>query len=368
MIYANHAGTSWPKAPGVAAAMHAALLADPRENAERYRDAHAAIGRFLRIESQDRLVLTPSCTAALAVIVGDLAWQRGDAVLTSQLEHHALARSVQKLVTERGVEHRIAAYQPGRPIDLDAVESQLRDGRVRLVAVTGASNITGECLPIAELATLARRYGALTLLDAAQVAGLLPLDVAALGIDLLTFAGHKALLGPLGIGGFWSAPHVTFDCPTAVCAIGARDDAGARRRPAPGFCDVGSVNLPGAMGLAAALRWLGERSATDRERPLALARRLYQECLARPRCRVLGGTAPPTAPRTTTVSLLVEGLPLERAEAHFAARDIVVRAGQHCAAMALDALGEPAGCLRLSVGATSGEDDVAAILAALDEV
>lgn len=357
MIYANHAGTSWPKPPGVAAAVADALTCDPRENADRHRNAHAAIARWFALPGPERLLLAPSCTAALAIVIGDLRWQPGDVVLTSHLEHHALVRPVQKLVQERGVEHVVAPYRPGEPVDLDAVAATLRERRVRLVAINGASNITGERLPVAELTALAHRHGALVLLDAAQTAGLLPLDVAALGVDMLTFAGHKGMLGPLGIGGLWAAPHVAFACPAATCEVGA-----AAAATFPGFCDVGSVNLPAAAGLAAALAWLGARSAAERERPLRLAQRLFAACRARPHCDVLGGDGP----RTATVSLLVDGLPLADAQRHFRDHDIVVRAGQHCAPLALSALGRPDGCVRISFGVPSRDDDVDAILAAID--
>lgn len=363
MIYANAAGTSWPKAPGVVEAVQAALLADPTDNARRFGEGHDAVRRFFGVPdaSADRLLLAPSCTAALAVAVGDLALERGDVVITSSLEHHALARPVQKLVWERGVVHAQAPYRPGVPIDLDFVEQTLRAGRVKLVAVTGASNVTGERLPIAELAALARAHGARTLLDAAQVAGLTPLDVGALGVDLLTFAGHKAMQGPLGVGGLWAAPHVAFACPTAACEVGAADAAG-RRAPFPGFCDVGSVDTPALAGLAAALAWRDSCSPAQLERPLTLARRLLAECRDRRRCRVLGGDGP----RTATVAFTLAHVPLTHAQRHFRAHGVTVRAGTHCAPMALAALGAPEGCVRVSFGPHNEPADVDAVLAAID--
>ncbi|MGE3354815.1 MAG: aminotransferase class V-fold PLP-dependent enzyme, partial [Planctomycetota bacterium] len=342
-------------------AVHAALTGDPGENAARYREAHAAIAAFLDLPAPERLMLTPSCTSALALVLADLPWQPGDAVVTSQLEHHALARPAQRLAAERGVRHVVAPYRPDAPIDLDAVEAALRSGGVRLVAVTGASNITGERLPIAELTALAHAHGAQVLLDAAQLAGLVPLSIAALGVDLVAFTGHKGMLGPLGIGGFWAAPHVAFACPSAGCDVGGDAPPSS---PYPGFCDVGSVNLPAAAGLAAALRWLHAREPALRRRPLELAQRLARECRQRPRCHVLGGDGA----RTATVSMAIDGLPLERAQEHFRDRGVIVRAGQHCAPVALAALGQPAGCVRVSFGADSAADDVDAVLAAIDAV
>ena len=339
MIYANAAGTSWPKPAGVVDAVQRAMLADPSDNAARYREGHEAVRRFFGVPdaAAERLLLAPSCTSALGVALGDLQLERGDVVITSSLEHHALARPVQKLVWERGVVHAQAPYAPGAPIDLDYVEATLRAGRVRLVAVTGASNVTGERLPIEALAELAHAHGALLLLDAAQLAGLLPLDVAALGVDLLTFAGHKAMLGPFGVGGLWAAPHVPFVCPAATCEV--RTEAGAGpRAPFPGFCDLGSVDLP------------------------ALARRLLAACRERERCRVLGGDGP----RTATVSFTLDHITLDDAQRHFRERGVVLRAGTHCAPMALEALGAPEGCVRVSFGPHNRDEDVDAVLAAID--
>lgn len=362
--YCNHAGTSWPKPPGVAEAMQHALLADPAEHAALFANAHAAIAGFLDVAAtSDRLLLASSCTQALSVAIGDLPWEAGDLVLTSSLEHHALARPVQKLARERGVVHERSPYAPGRPFDLDFAERVLRTGKVRLVAVTGASNVTGELLPLHELATLAHAHGALLLVDEAQTAGTWPVTAVELGADLVVFAGHKGMQGPLGIGGLWAAPHVRFVCPAAVCEIG-RADGGHAIAPFPGFCDTGSVNLPAAAGLAAGLAWRAGLPTHDRHRPLRLRARLLAELDEYPQCRLLGGGGA----HTGTLSLTIDGLSLDRAQAHFATHGIVVRAGSHCAPMALAALGEPAGCLRISFGPSNRDDDVDAVLAAIDAV
>ena len=364
-IHCNHAGTSWPKPPGVAAAMQHALLADPTEHATIFANAHAAIAHGLGLAFPERLLLTSSCTHALTVAIGDLPWQSGDVVLTSSLEHHALARPVRKLVLERGVVHERAPYAKDRPFDLEFAERVLRDGRVRLVAVTGASNVTGELLPLREIGELAHRHGALFLLDAAQIAGTWREAPGDHGADLVVFAGHKGLQGPLGIGGLWAAPHVQFTCPAAVCEIG-RDDAGRTIAPFHGFCDVGSVNLPAAAGLAAGIEWLRALPTNERTRPQKFAARLVAELADRPHCHLLGGNGPRIA--TGTVALRIDGLPLERTEAHFAAHGLVVRVGSHCAPMALEALGMPAGCLRISFGVANPDDAVDAVLAAIDAV
>ena len=362
MIHLHHAGTSWPKPPAVLAAIQHALTAPSDQHAAMFQQAHAAIARGLQLPHPERLLLTTSCTQALSVLIGDLPWQAGDVVITSRLEHHALVRPIWQLVEHRGVEHVLAPYRPGAPIDLDAVAATLRRGRVRLVAVTGAANVTGELLPLAELAALAHAHGAKLLVDTAQIAGVVPFVPHELGIDLLVFAGHKGLLGPLGIGGLWAAPELAFRCASAACELVA-DTAGVRRlAPYPGFCDVGSVNLPAACGLAAAFAVRQQWPAELVEQPIRLAARLRAELATRRGVRVLGGSGPHTA----TLAVTLSSLSPTAAEAQFLQRGIVVRAGQHCAPLALDAVGAAPACLRVSFGVGNTEADLAAAIAAFD--
>ena len=360
MIHCNHAGSAFPRAPGLAAVIAAATTACPSTHAAAYERAHASIAAGFGLPSPHRLLLTTSCTQALAIVLADLPWRPDDVVLTSSLEHHALLRPVHHLVRDRGVRHVAAPYRPGTPIDLDAVATCLRRGRVRLVAVTGASNITGEVLPIAELAGLAHAHGAKLLLDGAQLAGVVPLDLGRLGVDLFVFAGHKGLHGPLGIGGLWAAESVAFACPAAGCELGS---AGATGEAAafPGFCDVGSVNLPAAVGLAAAMQWLAQLPAADRERPRRLAAELRGRLRARWPDAVLGGDGP----HTGTTSLRLPRAQLARAQQHCADRGIAVRVGQHCAPGALAAVGAPLGCLRVGFGTTNADRDLEPVFDAL---
>jgi len=363
VIYLNHAGTSWPKAPGVAEATAAALTASPRDTAlwiERARDAVCAL---LGIGSRERWLWTPGCTSALAVAIGDLPWRAGDRLMTSALEHHALVRAVEKLVRERGVVHEVVPRAPHGPFDLDHAARVLDRGAVRLVAVTHASNVTGEVLPVAELTALAHAHGALVLLDAAQTSGVCDVDVGALGVDAVVIAGHKGLLGPQGVGGMWAAPHVAFESPSAVCEVGARWDAAACA-PYPGSCDVGSVPVANVAGLCAALDWRRAEDPACGTRALALASRLRDALRTHAGCAVLGADGAHTA----ALSVRIEALALADAEDHFARHGIIVRAGQHCAPMALDALGEPAGTVRISFGPFNADGDVDACLAAISAV
>jgi len=223
-IYLNHAGTSWPKPPPVVAATGSTFHAEPARWPELFAAAHETAADFFHVEPS-RLLLTPSCTAALQLAVQDHSWRPGDRVLTSHFEHHALQRSLVKL-EDLGVVVTALPYSDEEPIPLDALEAELKRGSVRLLALTAACNVTGRLLPISEATALAHRFGALALIDGAQIAGWWDLDVAALEADLFTFAGHKGPQAPWGVGGLYVRPDLGMKCPAAVCDV-AELQAGA---------------------------------------------------------------------------------------------------------------------------------------------
>lgn len=365
MLYANQAGTSWPKPAPVAAAVAGALAAAPESWNARFDAEHAEVCAAFGVEDPARLLLTGSATSALSVAVSDHAWEPGDRVVVSGLEHHALFRPVQQL-SARGVEVVVVPRAGTESLALEVLEVELRRGRVRLVAMTAASNVTGELLPVDSIVRLARQYGALSLIDAAQIAGWLPLDLGRLGADLLAFAGHKGPQAPWGIGALYVAPGVTLASPVAACERPAEGAPGASA-PMPGYCDVGSLNRAALAGLAAGLRWLAEPERTDR---LALARKRVAELAAAaldlPGVTLHGPLA--AEARMPTLALTIAGRSPQELAAALATRGVIASAGLQCAPLAHEALGTaPAGVLRLSLGVSNADGDVGTLCEALRE-
>lgn len=258
LVYLNHAGTSWPKPEPVLQAAADADRADPDAWPSLFTECQRTVADYFQVPS-DRLLFTPSCTSALTVAMMDLPWQAGDRLLTSQFEHHALHRNVQKLA-ERGV--GVTYLEPGNRqlIDLDRLEAELNQGGVRLLALTAACNVTGQLLPFAQAAELAKQFGVTVLVDGAQFAGWQQLDLSASKIDMFTFAGHKGPMSPKGVGGLYVAEHVRMDCLSAACDP-ATAQANSRM---PDYCDVGSVNYAALSGLAAGCRWLQKADQVNR--------------------------------------------------------------------------------------------------------
>jgi len=210
-IYLDNAATSFPKAPGVSRAVAEVidhLGTSPGRGSYRLAlqagrllfDIRETVADFFGIADASRVVFTSGATEALNLALFGLL-QPGDRVITSSMEHNAVLRPLHAL-QQRGIEVvRVPADASGLVAahDIRAAATQ-GTKRTRMVALTHAANVTGTIQPIEELGPWCRAEGILLLVDAAQSAGLLPIDVEAQGIDLLAVPGHKNLLGPAGTG------------------------------------------------------------------------------------------------------------------------------------------------------------------------
>jgi len=361
MPYLNHAGTSWPKPPEVVAAAGVVYQSSPQQWPELFAEASAAVARFFHVDAS-RLLITPSCTAALQLAMLDHPWQAGDRLITSHFEHHALQRCAVKL-KERGVEVSTLRYNGHSLIQLEDLEQQLKKGGVRLVALTAACNVTGQMIPLTEAIELAHRFDALILIDGAQIAGWWDLSLPELGADLFTFAGHKAPQAPWGAGGLYVRPNVAMQCPAAVCSL--TELTQKPQAPMPGYCDAGSVNLAALLGLAAGCDWLAQ---PDQQQRLETARGLVaaftQAAKELPQVTVYHDTA--TENKMPAVALSIDGLTAWEAGEQLRSHAVVVSAGFQCAPQAHQALGTAEdGVIRFSFGVSNTQDDLNKAVAAL---
>lgn len=365
MIYANQAGTSWPKPATVRAAVQDALAAPIDEWPDRFESQHAEVASAFGVADPARLLLTPGATTALSVALLDFPWQAGDRLLISGLEHHALHRPAAQLVA-RGVALTAIPPGDGEPVALDALRAELARGGVRLVAMTAASNVTGDRLPVREIVSLAHEFEAMVLIDAAQLAGWLPLDVRELGPDLLAFTGHKGPHGPWGIGGLYVAEHVTMASPAASCELPTAESQPCA--PMPGYCDVGSVDRAALAGLVAGLRWLAEPAQSDRlERAQGQALALCDELDDLESVTVHGFT--PASSRLPFVAFTSSARGVGEIEAALYDRGIVVAAGTQCAPLAHETLGTaPGGVVRISFGPGNAGGDERVVANAVREI
>jgi cysteine desulfurase / selenocysteine lyase len=314
----------------------------------------------------DEVIFTSGTTASINLVAqswGRRFVQAGDVVLVSELEHHANLVPWQQLCEERGAELGVIAIDDAGQLSLEDLARQLTR-RVKLVALCQLSNVLGTIAPIAEAATLAHAAGARVLVDGAQAAAHLPIDVAALGCDFYAFSAHK-LYGPTGTGVLWGRRELLEAMPpwqTGGEMIASVDYRGARFRPPPYRFEAGTPNISGVIGLGAALRVLAERAREGAfAHEAALHRQLRAALAAIPGVTVLG------QPEAAVASFTVDRVHPHDVATLLDERGVAIRAGHHCAEPLHQRLGVSASC-RASLAHYNGSDDLEALVAALHAV
>lgn len=379
MIYLDHAATSWPKPPVVADAMIAFMEeagGNPGRSGHRLSvaagrvvyETREALAELFHVEDPLRMILSPNVTYALNLTLHGLLVP-GDRVVTSGIEHNSVMRPLRSLESA-GVEVVVVPCAADGSTDLDAMRQAIVPGTT-LVVVNHASNVVGTLSPVGDIARLAHSVGALCVVDAAQTAGVLPIDVQALGIDVLAFTGHKGLLGPTGTGGMVIAPHLEPERfrPAFCGGTGSRSEEELPPEVFPDRLEPGTPNGVGIAGLGASVRFLLDRGIDEvRSHEVALTERLVSGLLTIPGVKVYGPAS--ALDRTATVSVRIDGLRVSdvgwRLDEH---HDILTRVGLHCSPAAHRTLGTfPEGTVRLSAGLFTTERDIDATLVAVSEI
>jgi cysteine desulfurase family protein len=366
-IYLDNAATSHPKPESVyLAVMHAMrdIGASPgrgghRRSLEASRllfQAREAIATFFSIPDSSRVVFTHSATEALNLALHGVL-VAGDHVITTAMEHNSLLRPLY-LLRRRGVELTVVPAAGDGLVDPDAVRNALRPN-TRMVAVGHVSNVCGAIQPVEQLAAIARGAGALFLMDAAQSAGSIPIDVVGLGVDLLAAPGHKGLLGPQGTGFLYVAEGVVIR-PLLAGGTGSSSSSEEQPEILPEGFEAGTHNLPGIAGLLAGVEFVMAQGVdvigrNEREHVVEIASRLAPL----PGITIHGPTIP--AYRSGLLSFTVAGMDASSLAFTLDQRfDIAVRAGLHCAPQAHRSLGTyPAGTVRVSPGWFTTNDEIA---------
>ena len=377
-IYFDNASTSFPKAEGVAEAVYH-YLKDCGCNINRggYDEAYQAEEIVLRTRQQltelfhgpdcRNVVFTRNITESLNVLLKGFL-KAGDHVLVSAMEHNAVMRPLTQLA-EQGVSFdRIPCMADGT-LDVSAMDRLLRKN-TRAVVMLHASNVCGTLMPAETVGAFCHAHGLRFILDTAQTAGVFPIDMEAMQIDALAFTGHKGLLGPQGIGGFILQPDMV---PLMQPLIAGGTGSISHEEQMPSFMpdrfEAGTMNLPGIMGLHAALCWLEQETIDSvRSHELELTARFLSGALDIPYLRVVGRRD--IAGRASVVSVVPENAdPALVADALGREYGIMVRVGLHCAPNAHKTLGTfPTGTIRFSFGRWNTPQQVDTALSALREL
>ncbi len=377
MIYLDNAATSWPK-PGCVQREMARFLAEDAANpgrsghrmavaAERMLDdARGKLTRLFDGEGVERMILTMNCTDALNIAIKGVL-REGDHAITTTLEHNSVSRPLQAMADAGFITLTRVAMSDGGFVDPEAIAKAITP-KTRLIAMTHCSNVLGTIQPAAEVGRIAREHDVLFLLDAAQSAGVVPVSIRKMHVDLLAFPGHKSLLGPTGTGGLYVGPRAD---PRPFREGGTGGDSSSPTQPHlyPYWLEGGTPNTVGVAGLGASVdHVVAEGPAKTLERERSLGRRIVEGLDGDGRFTLLG--TDDWERRVGLVSLTVEGLsPSEVGAVLDESFEIAVRPGLHCAPYIHRELGTfPDGSVRVSPGAFNTADDVDRLVDALKQI
>ena len=379
MIYLDNAATSFPKPEPVYAALDRfarTSLANPGRAghrmavaAERTLDeARHLLNQFFGGEAPQRWILTLNCTDALNLAIKGVL-RPGDHVVTTDLEHNSISRPLRALEKAGVISLSRVASKDGY-VDAQSI-GEAMNSRTALVAMTHASNVLGTVQPVQSIAPLVRKVGALFLLDAAQSAGVVPIDLRTMPIDLLAFPGHKALYGPTGTGALYAGPR-TDGRIRPWREGGTGGDSSSETQPVllPYLLEGGTPNVLGAAGLSAGITWVNERGSESlRAHEVGLLTKVVEWAAHSNGWRIAGRWD--SATHVGALSLVPPpGLsPQDLGSILDVSFDIAVRPGLHCAPYIHRAIGTfPEGTLRLSPGPFTQPSDIDRLLEALEEV
>lgn len=363
MIYLDNGATSFPKPRQVIDEMTDALInycANPGRAAhfmaaktahEIYKTRLAASVLF-GIEDAGRIIFTKNCTESLNMAIKGVL-QPGDHVITSSMEHNSVLRPLMEM-KRKNVSVTIVKCSGEGFINPQDIKSAIKEN-TKMIVITAASNVTGTKMPLETIGRIAVRQGILFMVDGAQGAGHMNLDVKGNHIDILAVPGHKGLMGPQGTGMLYIREGIEIQ-PLLSGGTGSRSKEFKQPEDFPEGYEAGTLNAPGIIGLGAAIRFInkiGPEAIGEHER--RMTEKLQRGFEAIKGVKIYGPND--TSEKTAVVALNIKGYDCEEAAMLLNDRyGIEVRAGFHCSGIAHKTIGtESTGCIRMCPGFYTSE-------------
>ena len=375
MIYLDNAATTLHKPPQVVKAVADALQsmgnsargthAGSMAASHTVYDTRVKLAKLFGCPRADRVAFTANVTEALNIAVNGLIG-RGDHVITTDCEHNSVLRPLYRLADEQGVEVSFVPADRQGNLDYDAFE-RLMQPHTRAIVCTHASNLTGNLTDLARVSAVAKAHDVLLIVDAAQTAGAYPIDMTALGIDVLCFTGHKGLMGPQGTGGLCVREGLTLRH-WKVGGSGVQSYSRTHPTQMPTCLEAGTLNGHGIAGLSAALDFIAEVGVDAiHDRETALMRRFYEGVKEVPGITVYGDFS---CERMAIVTLNIgdyeSGAVSDALSEEYG---IATRPGAHCAPRMHQALGTvQQGAVRFSFSWFNTEQEIDAAIQAVREL
>ncbi len=314
----------------------------------------------------DRLVFAANATDALNLLIqGVLA--EGDHAVSTTIEHNSVIRPLNHMARDRGVEVEFVPVEPDGRVDPRAVARRLRPN-TRLVIVNHGSNVIGTIQPVAEIGAECRKRGITFAIDASQTAGVVPIDMGAMSVDVVAFTGHKSLLAPTGIGGLCVGAGVEIR-PTRFGGTGVNSVNPYHLEEYPYRLEAGTGNVLGIAGLHFGLAYLAVRGVDAIYRHEMTLFAALQQGLAAARGVTLHGTTS-LEHRLPVLSFTIAGRdPSDVGTLLDVEYGVAARTGLQCAPLIHRQMGTGArGTVRLSVGPMNTAADIEAAVGAVSEI
>ena len=377
-IYLDNASTSFPKAPNVASAM-ADYITNRGININRGSYALAYDVEDIIYTTRQRLntlfnghdpshvIFTQNVTMSLNMVIKGLL-KSGDHVLVSSMEHNAVMRPLTQLL-DKGITFDIIPCDKMGSIQLESMDSLIRPNTVALI-INHASNVCGTIQPLESIGSICKTHNLQFIVDAAQTAGVIPIDVKACHIDALCFTGHKGLLGPQGIGGIILTKEMAQTL-TPLIAGGTGSFSHLETLPThmPDAFESGTLNLPGIIGLNEGLAYIESQGMENiHNHELVLTQSFLEGLQSIDVVNIVGKQN--IQDRTAVVSITIDGMdPANIAYELESTYHIMTRVGLHCAPRAHQTLRTyPEGTVRFSFGYANTHKDVESALSALNTI
>lgn len=329
-------------------------------------DTRKTLTRFFGGSDPNRLVFASNATDALNLLIQGVLGE-GDHAVSTTIEHNSVIRPLNHMVRDRGVEVDFVPVEADGRVDPRAIAKRLRPN-TRLVVVNHGSNVIGTIQPVGEIGRLCRARGVTFAVDTAQTAGVVPIEMRAMCVDVVAFTGHKSLLAPTGIGGLCVGAEVEIR-PTRFGGTGVNSVAPYHLEEYPYRLEAGTGNVLGIAGLHFGQAYIAKRGLDAiYKHEMALFARL-QEGLAGIDGVALHGTTS-LEDRLPVLSFTVTGRdPADVGTLLDVEYSIAARTGLQCAPLIHRQMGtEARGTVRLSVGPLNAESDIEAAIAAVAEI
>ncbi|MDO6656518.1 aminotransferase class V-fold PLP-dependent enzyme [Anaerobacillus sp. 1_MG-2023] len=376
MIYLDQAATSFPKPPEVVQAMTECMTeyaANPGRGGHALSkradnmivQAREQLADFFGFDQPERVCFTANATAALNQAIKGFSFNEGDHVLTTSYEHNSVRRPLEYMKKTSGIEVDYINLETTEEFDVEAFCNALRPS-TKMIVVSHGSNLTGTIIPIDEIGKIAREHGITFLVDASQTAGIIPIHMEQMSVDLLAFPGHKGLLGPQGTGVLIVSKAVELN-PIYHGGTGSSSELVDQPLKYPERLESGTVNTPGISGLLAGLNAVKKMGLHKiRMHELHLTKHLINGLKEINYVKVYG----PNKERLGVIPFTIEGIDAQEIaiilDQHY---EIAVRAGLHCTPLGHETIGtSTTGAVRLSVGPYNTIDEINKTIQAVEEI